>query len=125
MENELDQLHKRMEELHIRTDMNIKGRLIEELEHIPNVVENIQSLPQLNDKIDKVHLKFDALEDRLVNIDKRVYSLMTSNDKLDVSFTNIENSFEDFKAIIMDYGDKFKRIEDRLKLFASRDLFES
>ena len=89
MENELDQLHIRMEELHARTDMNIKGRLIEELEHIPNVVENISSMPMLNDKIDKVHLKFDALEERIVNIDKRVYSLMASNDKLDLSFINI------------------------------------
>ena len=125
MENELDQLHIRMEELHTRTDMNIKGRLIEELEHIPNVVENISSLFKLNDKIDKVHLQFDALEYQLVNIDKRVYSLMVSNDKLDVYFINIEYNFEDFKAINLDYCDKFKQIEDRLNLFASRNLFES
>lgn len=86
MENELDQVHKRLDELHMRTDMNIRGRLIEELEHIPNIVKNISSLPNLNDNIDKMNMKFETLEERILNIDKRIYSLLISNDKLDLSF---------------------------------------
>jgi len=114
-----------MDELYLRTDMNIKGRLIEELEHIPNIVQNISSLPKLNDNIEKINLKFEVLEERIVSIDKRLYSIMLSNDKLDLSFVNLNENFEDIKAENLEYNTKFSRIEDRLKLFASKDLFES
>jgi len=125
LENELDQMHKRMDELNLRTDMNIKGRLIEELEHIPNVVNNISSLPTVVDNIDKVNLKMDAIEERIVSIDKRLYGVMQSNDKLDQAFVELGEDFEDLKAANLDYKNKFSRIEDRLKLLASKDLFES
>jgi len=72
IENELDQVHKRMDELHLRTDMNIKGRLIEELEHIPNVVQNIASVPKVIDNIDQVNQKLDAIEERIISVDKRL-----------------------------------------------------
>lgn len=50
---------------------------------------------------------------------------MLSNDKLDLSFVNLNEGFEDIKAECLENKTKFTRIEDRLKLFASKDLFES
>lgn len=68
----MDQIHKRMDELHIRTDMNIKGRLIEELDQIPNIIPNITSIPKIYDRLDEIISKIDGLEDRIVKMDQRI-----------------------------------------------------
>jgi len=63
-ENELDQIHKRMDGLHLRTDMNIKGKLIEELDQIPNIVANITSIPSIELKLEDLIKRIDEMNER-------------------------------------------------------------
>lgn len=58
-------------ELNHRTDMNLKGRMIEELEQIPNVIENIALIPTVDKQLKLLENKLNKVEERLVLIDNK------------------------------------------------------
>lgn len=51
--------------------MNLKGRMIEELEQIPNVIENIALIPTVDKQLKLLENKLNKVEERLVLIDNK------------------------------------------------------
>lgn len=66
-ETELDEIQRHIKELVQKTDMNLMGRMINELEQIPNVIQNISLIPVVSQQITQ-------LNDRISNMDKKLES---------------------------------------------------
>lgn len=81
-ESELDSIQKSILELNHRTDMDLKGRLIEELEQIPNVIENIALIPVVDDQLKALEKRIVKIEERLTGIDRRFVANRTELDTI-------------------------------------------
>lgn len=81
-ESELDTIQKNILELNHRTDMNLKGRMIEELEQIPNVIENIALIPVVDGQLKALEKRINRIDERLAMIDRRFISTRTEIDAL-------------------------------------------
>jgi len=88
--------------------MNLKGRMIEELEQIPNVIENIALIPTVDKQLKLLANKLNKVEERLVLIDNKFvinkHDIKTINNNLkdqsdltDLMNKSIDNFTEQFK----------------------------
>lgn len=66
IETELDQIQNSIKELISRTDMNLKGRMIDELEQIPNVIDNITMIPVVSKQITLINDRINAIDKKLL-----------------------------------------------------------
>jgi len=82
--------------------MNIKGRLIEEMELIPNVIELVTSLPKLDASVHILNKRMNALDDNFKSIEKRMYNNMKTVDDLGQTQETLNDNFENIKAMSME-----------------------
>jgi len=74
--------------------MNIRGRLIEEMEQIPNVISLISSIPKISGSLQLINKRIDLLEDRIINMDKRIYSNIEKSDGYENKLTFLSDEVE-------------------------------
>lgn len=112
-ETELDQIQNSIKELVHRTDMNLKGRMIDELEQIPNVIENITMIPVVSQQIISLTDRINSVEQKLIEYDKRINNNRQNFQTLDLNIKIQSDLFEDIRKSTESIVDRISFIEEK------------
>ena len=93
--------------------MNLKGRMIDELEQIPNVIENITMIPVVSQQITSLTDRINAIEHKLFEFDKRISNSYQNYQTLDLNIKIQSDLFEDIRKSTESIIDRISFIEEK------------